>query len=168
MKVELISLRKFMVIRRFRLGDEMALFRVFFSAVHEIASRDYTGEQVNAWASADTDSELWAEHIRNLCPFVAEVDNEIVGYADIQPNGYIDHFFVSKAYARQGVGSLLMNRIHEEAGLLDIDELTANVSKTAEPFFVLQGFQAVERRFPVRGGVTLPNVLMRKKLAHGT
>lgn len=42
MKVELISLRKFMVIRQFRLGDEMALFRVFFSAVHEIASRDYT------------------------------------------------------------------------------------------------------------------------------
>ncbi|MDN0122024.1 GNAT family N-acetyltransferase [Yersinia aleksiciae] len=30
--------------------------------------------------------------------------------------GYIDHFFVSKAYARQGVGTLLMNRIHEEAG----------------------------------------------------
>ena len=28
----------------------------------------------------------------------------IVGYADVQANGYIDHFFVSPSVARRGVG----------------------------------------------------------------
>lgn len=157
-----------MIIRQFKNGDEIALFRVFFSAVHEIASRDYTREQVEAWASTDIDQELWADHVRCLRPFVAEIDTEVVGYADIQSNGYMDHFFVSSAYSRQGVGTLLMKRIHEEAKLLCISELTSKVSKTAEPFFVLHGFHVVERGFPIRRGVTLQNALMRKNLEHGT
>jgi putative acetyltransferase len=153
-----------MEIRRFRTGDESALFQVFLSAVHDIASRDYTAEQIEAWAPTDIAPEAWASHMRNLQPFVVETEGEIAGYADIQPNGYIDHFFVSGAYPRQGVGTLLMNRIHDEAKLQGINELTADVSKTAEPFFLHHGFQVMERGFPIRRGVTLHNALMRKKL----
>src|SRR3546814_6868699 len=49
---------------------------------------------------------------------------------------------------------------------LGLAELTSNVSKTAEPFFALHGFQVVERRFPVRRGVTLQNALMHKVLVN--
>ncbi|MBD7959128.1 GNAT family N-acetyltransferase [Comamonas avium] len=154
-----------MNIRRFRNGDESALFCVFYSAVHDTASQDYTPEQVDAWAPADIDPELWAGHMRALLPFVVEHEEEIVGYADIQPNGYIDHFFISGPYARQGVGTLLMKHIQKEAQLLGIAEMTSDVSKTAEPFFLRHGFQVVKRGFPIRRGVTLQNALMRKKLA---
>ncbi|MFJ2989593.1 GNAT family N-acetyltransferase [Collimonas sp. NPDC087041] len=153
-----------MEIRRFKIGDEAALFRVFFSAIHGIASRDYTPDQIEAWAPSDLDPKLWVSRVRGIRPFVAEADGEIVGYADVQPSGYIDHFFVSGDHARQGIGSLLMRRIHQEAKLLGVDELTSQVSKTAEPFFVLHGFHVVERRFPICSGVTLQNALMRKTL----
>ena len=102
--------------------------------------------------------------MRTLQPFVVEIGGVIVGYADVRPDGYIDHFFVSGGYSRRGVGKMLMDRIHEEAIRLNIHELTADVSKTAEPFFVSYGFQVVERRFPVRKGVMLQNALMRKVL----
>lgn len=157
-----------MEIRRFRTGDENALFQVFLSAVHDIASRDYTAAQIEAWAPTDIAPEVWADHMRELQPFVVEIDDEIAGYADIQPNGYIDHFFVSGSYPRQGVGTLLMNRIHGEAKLLGISRLTANVSKTAESFFSHHGFQVVKRGFPIRRGMTLQNALMQKELHHGT
>lgn len=157
-----------MEIRRFRIGDESALFQVFLSAVQDIASRDYTAAQIEAWVQADRDPEVWASHMRELRPFIAEAEGEIAGYADIQPNGYIDHFFVSGAYPRQGVGTLLMSRIHDEAKLLGISQLTADVSKNAEPFFLHHGFQIEERRFPVRRGVILQNALMRKDLHHRT
>ena len=153
-----------MNVRRFINGDETALFRVFFSAVHDTASRDYTPEQVDAWAPAHIDPDLWAGHRRALRPFVVEHEKEIVGYADLQPNGYIDHFFVSGSYALQGIGTLLMKNIQKEAQLLGIDEMTSDVSKTAEPFFVRHGFQVVKRGFPIRRGVTLQNALMRKQL----
>lgn len=153
-----------MKIRRFRNGDELALFHVFLSSIHDIASRDYTPEQIEAWASKDIDPQKWSDCIRSLQPFVVEIDGKIAGYADVQSNGYIDHFFVSGAYSKQGVGTLLMNRIHEEARLLGLNELTSNVSKTAEPFFLRHGFYVVKRGFPVRRGVTLENALMRKDL----
>jgi putative acetyltransferase len=153
-----------MKIRRFKIGDELALFSVFLSAIHVIASRDYTRAQLEAWAPADLDPKLWESHVRNIRPFVVEANGEIIGYADMQANGYIDHFFVSGNHARQGIGGLLMKTIHEEAKLLGVNELTSNVSKTAESFFESHGFQVVERRFPVRRGVTLQNALMMKKL----
>lgn len=154
-----------MEIRRFRNGDESALFRVFFSAIHDVASRDYTREQIQAWAPADMDPALWTTRMREMRPFVVEVEGAIAGYADLQPTGYIDHFFVSGTCQRKGIGVLLMNRIHEEARRLGISELTSDVSKTAEPFFLRHGFQVVKRGLPIIRGVTLANALMRKELA---
>lgn len=152
-----------MEIRRFRLGDEAALFRVYFTAIHEVACRNYTSEQVDAWAPADLDMDLWANKVQEIRPFLVELDGKIVGYADVQPDGYIDHFFVSGAHPRQGIGTLLMARIHEEAKSLGLSELTSDVSMTAEPFFALHGFKVVERRLPMLRGVTVPNALMRKQ-----
>lgn len=153
-----------MEIRRFKPGDEAALFRVFFTAIHEVAARDYSREQVDAWAPADFDMGLWASRMQEIRPFVAVLGNQIAGYADVQPDGYIDHFFVSGSHPRQGIGTQLMARIHEQARSLGLAELTSNVSRTAEPFFALHGFHVVERGYPVRRGVTLQNALMRKKL----
>lgn len=58
-------------------------------------------------------------------PFVAEIDGEVVSYADVQPDGYIDQFFVSGIHGRQGIGRRLMERIHEEAMSLGVTALTS-------------------------------------------
>ncbi|MES2940613.1 MAG: GNAT family N-acetyltransferase [Pseudomonadota bacterium] len=153
-----------MSIRRFAAGDEAALHRVFLSAIHETASRDYTLQQVCAWAPVDLDAQLWAARMQGIQPFVAEQAGFILGYADVQANGYIDHFFVAGSASRRGVGRLLMERIHEEARTLRLAELTSDVSLTAEPFFAHFGFAVVERRMPVMRGVPMPNALMHKPL----
>lgn len=137
---------------------------MYFSAIHEIASHDYTQEQVNAWAPADLDQELWLNRMLGIRPFIVELHDEIAGYADIQKNGYIDHFFVSGRHPRKGVGALLMERIHQEAKVLGLKEMTSDVSRTAQPFFEHYGFYVVEQRYPALRGITIPNALMRKAL----
>lgn len=104
--------------------------------------------------------------MQKLDPFVAIVDGEIVGYADVQNSGYIDHFYVAGSHPRRGVGTQLMAVLHEEARRLGLAELTSNVSKTAQPFFARFGFQIIEHRSPVIRGVTVPNALMRKTPIH--
>lgn len=153
-----------MKIRRFSNGDEIALLRVFSSSVHTIASNYYTHEQIEAWAPPDIDQVQWANRMKELRPFVAEVNGEIVAYADIQPNGYIDHFYVSGTCSGHGVGTILMQHIYQEAVRHGISKLTSNVSKAAEQFFTRHGFYVVERCFPVCRGVRLQNALMRKNL----
>ncbi|CBL47211.1 Hypothetical protein HDN1F_36280 [gamma proteobacterium HdN1] len=155
-------------IRRFQIGEEATLYGVYYSAIHRIASRDYSQEQINAWAPAEVDQILWEEKIQRINPFVAVIDGVVVGYTDIQPSGYIDHFFVSGNRPRQGIGANLMGVIHQEAAQRGITELTSDVSLTAQPFFSKFGFHVVEHRFPKRRGVVIPNALMRKILACST
>jgi putative acetyltransferase len=50
-----------------------------------------------------------------------------------------------------------------EATALGIPEMTADVSRTAGPFFEKFGFEIVEQRFPVVRGVEIPNALMRRR-----
>jgi putative acetyltransferase len=158
-----------MLIRPFAVGDEAALYAVFHSAIHDVASRDYTPAQVDAWAPppATGNDERWARRVQGIRPFVVEIDGRIVAYADVQSNGYIDHFFVSGAAARRGIGTALMNRIHEAAAAQQIAELTSHVSITAQPFFARFGFVLVEPRSVVIDGVSLSNALMAKTLAGG-
>ena len=153
-----------MLIRRFQSGEDRALFDVYYSAIHLAASRDYSPEQIQAWAPADLDQNLWATKMRDIKPFVVENNGEIVGYADVQPSGYIDHFFVSGYHQRMGVGRLLMSAIHDEAANLGLTELTSDVSRTAQPFFQNFGFSIIEQRLPEVRGVVIPNALMRKVL----
>lgn len=154
-----------MSVRRFQRGDEPDLFNVFYSAVHLAASRDYTPEQVEAWAPADLDQDLWAQKMLDIQPFVVEMDGKVVGYADVQPSGYIDHFFVSGDHQGQGIGRLLMSTLLEEAITLGLAELTSDVSRTAQPFFGKFGFRIVEERAPVVRGVVVPNARMRRVLS---
>jgi len=153
-----------MEIHRFRSGEESALFEVYYSAIHLVARRDYDAAQINAWAPRDLDQALWAQRIQNIKPFVAELEGKLVGYADVQSSGYIDHFFVSGHHPREGIGTGLMAVLHEEAARLGLSELTSDVSRTAQPFFEKFGFSIIEQRTPQLRGVIIPNALMRKCL----
>lgn len=153
-----------MLIREFRIGDEPALWQVYYAAIHETAAADYSPEQVNAWAPADRDPAAWAVRVRPLAPFVAERDGAVVGYGDVQPDGYIDHFYVSPRAARQGVGTALMARIHERAAAAGMVELYANVSITARPFFERSGFRVEREQVVESRGVKFTNYRMRKAL----
>jgi putative acetyltransferase len=121
-------------IRRYQPGEAAALREIFHSAVHLIACRDYTADQVNAWAP------------RNLDPV----------------SGYIDHFYDSGLHPRRGIGTLLMTRLLQEAEILGARFLTADVSKTAQPLFEKFGFVVVEQRYPECFGVVVPNAHMRR------
>jgi putative acetyltransferase len=148
-------------IRRYAPGEESTLFNVYYTAIHLVASRDYSPEQIKAWAPCDIDSNLWKERIHGINPFVAELDGEIVGYADLQARGYIDHFFVSGNHPRCGIGTALMNHLLQEARVAGLPELTSDVSHTAQPFYEKFGFAVVEHRLPELRGVVIPNASMR-------
>lgn len=153
------------VVRNFRDSDSSVLWSIFYAAIHQTASAHYTPEQLDAWAPREFDRARWHQRVRDLSPFVVERDGIAVAYADLQPDGYIDHFFVSPEVARQGVGTLLMEAIHRSASAEGLTLLFAHVSLTARPFFEKWGFTVDEERSLNVGGVALRNFRMSKALA---
>ncbi|MDO9402599.1 MAG: GNAT family N-acetyltransferase [Polaromonas sp.] len=152
-------------IRDFRPGDESALRDLFHASVQNLTASHYSQEQRDAWAPADHDVKAWGERIRHNRPFIAESDGVIAGFADLQPDGYIDHFFVSSECARRGVAAALMVHIHEAANARGIPQLYSNVSLTAEGFFQKCGFRVAERQLVDVRGQRLANARMEKSLA---
>lgn len=152
-------------IRRFRTGDAPALRAVVHASVHGLACHCYTPEQRAAWAPAEHDAAQWAARMQANQPFVAEADGgAIAGFADLQPGGNIDMFFVAPAFARQGVGHALMAHIHAQAAQQGLARLWADVSLAAEPFFAARGFAVETRQTVERAGVVLHNARMGKAL----
>lgn len=156
-----------MHIRPVAIGEEIALLAIFQSSVRGLAGRDYTPEQIEAWAPASIDSDYrtqWIARIQANRPWVAEVDGRPAGFADLQRSGYIDHFFVAAQWAGQGVGGALMRHLHDVALSQGIAELFAHVSLTAQPFFRRAGFFLEAEQYPVVRGIALRNAVMRKIL----
>ena len=123
-------------IRKFQATDTAALRALFVETVHQVNSRDYNASQIAAWAPLSYDFATWLARLSAINPFIAELDGVIVGYADIQADGYIDHFFCHAQYQRQGVGKALMHKLLETAQQQGNARLYVHVSITAKPFFV--------------------------------
>jgi putative acetyltransferase len=145
-------------------ADAEATRDVFLRAIRVTAARDYTPEQVAAWAPDDVDPGAWAARRAGSRTRVAVRDGVVVGFADVDAAGYVDMLFVDPAAARTGVARALLDWAVRTATADGATELTTHASITARPFFAAHGFEVVAEQHPVRRGVTLTNYRMRRLL----
>lgn len=124
-----------MQIRRYRPGEELELWRLFHDTVHLSASADYSPEQLDAWSPTQVDLSKWRSRLGRLAPIVVENERKLIGYADFDTTGLVEHLYVHPQWQRRKVGTLLMQFVHEMARSDRIPKLYADVSITARPFF---------------------------------
>ncbi|MFV0517924.1 MAG: GNAT family N-acetyltransferase [Aminipila sp.] len=152
-----------MKIREYRQADQKVLFQLFYNTVHEINCRDYNEEQINTWAPVNIDLKAWNESFLHHHSIVVEKDNEIVGFADMDRNGYLDRLFVHKDYQGIGIATMLLENLEnyaKENGILSCDTYA---SITAKPFFEKRGFIVERENIVKRENVELINYKMSKK-----
>src|SRR5215471_9749588 len=71
-----------MEIRRYKLGEEAAVWTVYFAATRESVGRDYHPDLIERWAPQEQDMKAWGERLAQKNPFIAIVDGQIVGMAE--------------------------------------------------------------------------------------
>jgi putative acetyltransferase len=153
-----------MLIRRVKRTDVPEISRLYYETVHRVNARDYSPEQVRAWAPRVYPDAFWRRRFRRYDVFVAEEDGRVVGFVELSPSGEIDCFYVHFARQHQGVGSALMARIEREARRRRNSRLLADVSLTAEPFFRRMGFEVVRRQTKIYRNRPFKQAVMRKRL----
>ncbi len=150
-------------IRKYEEKDAQATWKLFFNTVRNINSQDYNQQQLQAWAPDSMDLFIWNKRMQDIEPFIAQVDGIIVGYADLQNDGLIDHFFCHHNYQRQGVGRALMLHLLHEGKKRGIKYYFSQVSITARPFFEHFGFKVVKQQELEVRGQELINFVMEKR-----
>ena len=153
-----------MNVRKYLPGEEEYIWNIFYNTIHNINTQDYSIEQLEAWAPIDLDESVRVNKIIQINPYVVVIDSIIVAYADLQENGYIDHFYCHHDYQRQGIGSVLYSHIEQVAKSENISMLSSDVSITAKPFFESKGFIVTKKQFLEMRGQKLTNFKMTKKM----
>lgn len=151
------------LIRKYIVEDAQSLANIYYNTIHQVNIRDYTQQQVDVWApETSKDITGWLKKFERTNPFVAMVNNTVVGFAEFEPNGHIDCFYCHHEWIGRGVGSALMEAIYASAVQQGIKRIFAEVSITAKPFFDRCGFATVVQQSIERKGVFLTNYKMEK------
>ena len=148
-----------MVLRAYRSADCPALAELLYQTVHQVNIRDYTQEQVDAWATGQVDLERWDRELREHRTVVAWEDGLIVGFGDMDKTGYLDRLFVHKDFQGRGIATAICDALEGESAA---PRLWVQASLTARPFFEGRGCRVVKAQQVERRGVLLPNFVMEK------
>lgn len=151
-------------IRLFEAQDAEQIARLFHETIREVNIRDYSNNQVRAWAPDDIHFRNWVEVCSNRFTYVADDAGVIAGFGELEPNGHIDCFYCHKNYQRCGVGSQIYRAIEAKAVELSVQRLFTEASITAKPFFQRMGFSVVKEQQVTRRGETFINYAMEKFL----
>ena len=112
-----------MKIRRADLSDAAAISSLFYETITHINKAHYTPAQIEAWRAGATDTEKWTRKINEQYFFVAELENEIVGFSSITPDGYLDYMFVHKDHQGRGIATKLLEPLEQIAHDLNLAEI---------------------------------------------
>ncbi len=153
-----------LLIRTYRPDDLDALIELFTSAVRQVASRDYSPAQIEAWAPVAVNRAQWKTRLGGRPTYVVEAGGQIVGFSDLEPDGHIDMLFVHADHQGRGIARALLDHIHGRAGEQGISRLFTEASITARPFFERKGFEVVEAQDVELRGQTFRNYHMAKSL----
>ena len=156
-----------MIIRAYRDGDASALADIFYDSVRQAARRDYSEEQVAAWAPVKPDPARFVARAADgrLTLVAADEDDVPVAYGDLELNGHIDHLYCRPDKVGSGIASRLYDEIERRARAMGISRLFVEASEAARRLFLRKGFAVTARRDFDRNGIALHNYAMEKTLA---
>ena len=139
-----------MIIREYKRSDAAAITRLFYETVRSVNLQDYSEQQVEAWAPAVPDWEIWHSRMTRRCTLVAEEDGEIIAFAELERDGHLDMLYCRNDVVGCGVGRSLYGAVELKAVGLGLESIFADVSITARPFFEHRGFSVVGKQTVIR------------------
>ncbi|MGE8429609.1 MAG: GNAT family N-acetyltransferase [Sphingobacterium sp.] len=153
-----------LTLRKGILQDLQEMLILFSETIETVCADDYNNEQIAAWISSVNNQDRWHRLIEDQYFIVAMLNQKMVGFASLNHGNYVDVMYVHKDFQRQGIAQKLYKTLEDEARRQESTFVTADVSKTAKPFFEANGFKVSAEQIQIRTEVEIPNYNMKKNL----
>src|SRR5580693_843825 len=102
-------------IRDYERSDAVMIVRLFYETIHSINQRDYSAEQVQAWAPEIPDVQLWHDRMIERHTLVADQNAELLGFGELEPQGHLDMLYCRSDVVGRGVGRRLYDALETRA-----------------------------------------------------
>jgi putative acetyltransferase len=145
-----------------------ALVALFRNSVRMVARRDYSLEQVLAWAPDDIDREAWVLRLAASSTWVGADGDRPAGFVTLEADGHLDMLYVHAELQGRGIATALLRCAEGSARSRGLARLFTEASITARPFFERRGFRVLEMQRVLRRGRELTNFRMVRQLVWGT
>lgn len=153
-----------MTFREYKSSDCASMAKLFYDTVHTVNAKDYTNEQLDAWATGSVNLEGWNRSFLEHNTLIAEIDGTIVGFADMDNTGYLDRLFVHKDFQHKGIACALVTELERRARCDYLSYFETYASITAKPFFEKHGYVVEKENKAIRNGIELLNYKMIKHI----
>ncbi|MGN1022466.1 MAG: GNAT family N-acetyltransferase [Lachnospiraceae bacterium] len=148
-----------MELRAYMPADCRQMAELFTETVHTVNAKDYTKEQLDAWADGRVDLAAWNRSFLEHHTVVAWEHGRIVGFGDMDDSGYLDRLYVHRAHQGEGIGTAICDALEQAAGRVTF---TTHASITARAFFGHRGYRVLREQTVLRHEVPLINFVMEK------
>ncbi len=128
------------------------LLDLFEQSVRRLGPAHYSPEQVEQWARGAHHPGL-ASQLREHHGWVIEQDDVPLGFATLSDDGHLSLLYVSPDHPRQGLGTLLLERVLAAANQMGLGSLTTEASAFSLALFLRHGFLLTGLETVERGGV---------------
>ncbi len=128
------------------------LLDLFEQSVRRLGPAHYSPDQVEQWARGAHHPGL-ASQLREHHGWVIEQDDVPLGFATLSDDGHLSLLYVSADHPRQGLGTLLLERVLAAASQMGLGSLTTEASAFSLALFLSHGFLLTGLETVERGGV---------------
>ncbi|WP_395146516.1 GNAT family N-acetyltransferase [Moraxella atlantae] len=151
-------------IRKYKKIYALDICKLFYYSINSIDPNIYTEKQKNAWCSTTPDKDKWHKRLKDNITWVALKDDKVVGFLELEDNGYINCLFVHPEFQANGIASKLYESMLLWVQKKNLKVIETDASEVAMPIFKKWGFNITEKKFIKRGAEILTNYNMRKNM----
>jgi len=152
-----------MQIREVTLSDLTKITTAFKDTILQ-STKYYSEKQIDVLIAEANDTSTWETRINDFYFIVAQIEQDIVGFAYLKKGCYLDGLFVSKNFQRQGIATRLLSVIESQVIDNEFEIITSDISKLALPFFENRYFEVIKRQKKQVKGVFFDNLLVSRAL----
>lgn len=153
------------LIKKVRFEDLEKAFSLIWTTFLEFVAPDYSKEGVETFKANFIENEDFRTCFKNgkQVMYGAYLNDNLIGVISISSNNHISFIFVDKNYHRNGVATMLLNKIILESKEKQNYRITLNASPYAIPFYRYMGFKDLDMQKDFRGILYTPMELIIDK-----
>jgi putative acetyltransferase len=152
------------IIRRATPADAEQITPVHVASIRTLCAKDYTPEQIDAWAGWKSPDKYRAAMAAGEVFFVAEVEGRVVGFSVLHGDE-VKAVYLHPDHVGGGIGRKLLEAVEAEARASGVAALHLTSTLTSVGFYEACGYtKGPEHQHPVTGGVLLTCVKFAKRL----